>query len=346
MNISNTPARIKVGLDIGYSGVKLAHGSGKAPAVLNLPVGAAPIDRAAQSLDGGRSLGEGHEVMVDGQAWVAGVDPRTLDGFVRRLDESYPATPEYKALYYAALSAVGAPKVASLVTGLPVRQFQDIREREALRERLVGRHHIREGLTVEVENVTIVPQPAGAFMAHSTTEGLEPHERLRPDDTSLIIDPGHWSLDWIVYAGGFQNRSSGSTSSAGQVMIQRAAELLAAQHRIKLPEAKLERAVITRQRTLQVGNVELNFWPALEAVAGEIVDANLVQIRGSIRAVSDRLGVDVVLLTGGGASLFEGAIRKAFPDSRVAVVKDSVLANARGFFGLAGMAIGNAAKAA
>lgn len=346
MNTSSTPARIKVGLDIGYSGVKIAHGSGRAPAVLNLPVGAAPIERTAKALDGSYFLGEGHEVLLDGKPWVAGVDPRTLDGFVRRLDESYPATPEYKALFYAALSAIGAPKIASLVTGLPVRQFQDEGEREALRARLVGRHHIREGLTVEVEHVTVVPQPAGAFMAHSSTEGLEPHERLRPDDTSLIVDPGHWSLDWIVYAGGFQNRSSGSTSSAGQVMIQRAAELLSAQHKIKLPEARLERAVITRQRTLQVGNVELNFWPALEAVAGEIVDANLVQIRGSIRAVSDRLGVDMVLLTGGGANLFEGAIRKAFPDSRVAVVKDSVLANARGFFGLAGSALGSTARAA
>ena len=341
---STTPMR--VGLDIGYSGVKIAYGSGKNPAVLNLHVGAAPLDRAAQSLDGGRSLGEGHEVMLDGVAWVAGADPRTIEGFVRCMDASYPTTPEYMALYYAALSAVGATRISTLVTGLPVRQFQIAAERDALRDRLVGRHYIREGLTVEVESVLVVPQPAGAFMAHTLSEGLEAHERLRPDDTCLIVDPGHYSLDWIAYMGGFQNKSSGSTCQAGQVIIERAAQLLSSQHKVKVSEAKLERAVITRQRTLQVGNVEMNFWPALEAEAADIVEKSMTQVRGSIRAVSDRQGVDLVVLTGGGAGLFEAAIRNAFPDSRVAVVKDSVLANARGFFQIAGKSAPAAAKAA
>lgn len=56
MNTSTNPVRIKLGLDIGYSGVKIAHGSGRAPAVLNLPIGTAPVERAANAPDGSCSL--------------------------------------------------------------------------------------------------------------------------------------------------------------------------------------------------------------------------------------------------------------------------------------------------
>lgn len=337
---------IFVGVDVGYSGVKLAYGSGECPALVKLPVGAAPIAGPTRRRHGDRLVTEGHEVLVNGQTWRAGVDPLTLEGFVRRMDESYPVTKEYLALYMAALSAAGAPRISVLVTGLPVRQFQNEAEREALRQRLDGQHYVREDLTVEVDQVVVVPQPAGAFMAHTLAEGLEPHMRLRPDDTCLICDPGHYSMDWMAYAGGFQNRSSGSTSQAGQVMIHRAAQRLSNEHGIRVAEAKLERAVILRQRTLQVGAVELNFWPALEAVAGEIVEDNLTAIRGSIREFSERLGVDLVLLTGGGALLFEPAIRRAFPASRIAVASDPVLANAKGFFHIASRSARSAAKAA
>ena len=38
-----------------------------------------------------------------------------------------------------------------------------------------------DGLTVEVDSVLVVPQPAGAFMAHTMSEDLEPYARLGPD---------------------------------------------------------------------------------------------------------------------------------------------------------------------
>lgn len=324
---------MKVGLDIGYSGVKLAYGEHAEPTVLRLPVGAGPVGKCVVSHEGTGKLGVGHEVLINGKPWVAGVDPMILSDFERHMDEDYPASDEYRALYYAALASVPSTRIKTLVTGLPVRQFQSIGQRDALCERLQGRHYVRDDLVVEVEDVVVVPQPAGAFRAHVRQSSQQrPEERVRPEETCLIVDPGHYSLDWVVFAGGFHPASSGSTSSAGQVIVSRAAQLLSERQGMRVPEAKLERAIVAGRRSLRVGAREMPFWSVIEEVAEGIVSTNLKALRGSVRSVNDRYGVDLVLLAGGGAALFEAAIRAQFDGSRVVVTKEPVMANARGFF--------------
>lgn len=324
---------MKMGLDVGYSGVKLCYGTGPAPAVQQLPVGAGPAHTCVVDLTGENWPGTGQSVLVNGQPWVAGVDPVHLSDFERRMDESYPASDEYLALYYAALASVPSTKISTLVTGLPVRQFQDEAQRNALRDRLMGRHQVRADLVVDVAHVVVVPQPAGAFRAHARQSlSLSADKRLRADETCLIVDPGHYSLDWVVFAGGFHPASSGSTSSAGQVIVSRTAAKLSQQLKVRIPEARLERAIMRGQKKLLVGEREVEFWSTVEDVAQDIVDTNLKALRGSIRSINDRFGVDVVLLAGGGAALFEKALRKVFDASRVIVAAEPVMANARGFY--------------
>jgi hypothetical protein len=48
--------------------------------------------------------------------------------------------------------------------------------------------------------------------------------------------------------------------------------------------------------------------------------------------VNNTSGVDLVLIAGGGADLFEDGLAEAFPEAQVLAVRDSITANARGFW--------------
>ncbi|EPN8849941.1 hypothetical protein ACT4GF_004719 [Salmonella enterica subsp. enterica serovar Derby] len=63
-----------LGLDIGYSNLKMAmgHKGGEARTVI-MPVGAGPLELMPQQLTGG--AGTSIQVVIDGEKWVAGVEP-------------------------------------------------------------------------------------------------------------------------------------------------------------------------------------------------------------------------------------------------------------------------------
>lgn len=154
---------IVVGLDVGYSNLKIAVGeAGTAPRVIVRPAGAAPLERLGERIGVGR-LQDAVVVDVDGQRWAAAIEPARFEGWQRSLHADYANTSAYRALVMASLVLAAQPVVERLVTGLPVEQARDARRREALRRALVGRHHTERG-AVEVGDVRIVPQPVGAFV--------------------------------------------------------------------------------------------------------------------------------------------------------------------------------------
>ncbi len=74
-----------LGLDIGYSNLKLAYGEkGEEPNVEVLPVGAGPAELMPQQLMGGAS--NYILVDIDGEKWVAGVEPDRLQGWESEMD--------------------------------------------------------------------------------------------------------------------------------------------------------------------------------------------------------------------------------------------------------------------
>lgn len=328
-----------IGIDIGYSSVKLAFGSEQHPVVQTLPVGAARRTQMLKSDDNTYQVGSGFLVMVNDEEWVAGVSPGDIPGFTRTMDKDYPKSPEYLALFRAALSRVGAPVVDQLVIGLPVFQFKDDSQRLDLQKRLEGRHYIRPDLVVDVRSVRVIAQPAGAIGHHMSVQpALPPEERIGPDDVVLIVDPGHFSIDWVVFRRGFDTNAAGSTSTAGESIVQAAAAALSQEYGVEVKVPRLERAILSGQSVVSASKVEIPFGKALEEQASQIVEANLKVIRGSVRRVSESEGVDVVLLTGGSAKLFAPALAAKFPESRVIVTPDNVMANARGFFRAAAVA--------
>lgn len=88
-------------------------------------------------------------------------------------------------------------------------------------------------------------------------------------------------------------------------VLEMASRLIMGEHREAPPREKLEQAV--RQ------------------VAGRAIAA----VRTALRA--EGLPPDIVILAGGGARLLEPMARETYPDSRLIVLGEEVLANALGF---------------
>ena len=123
-----------IGLDIGYSNLKLAYGEREgSPTTLLRPAGAAPSDRFGTGIGDG-AQGDFLHVQVDGQPFIAGVTPDRAAMWARSLHADYPSSSTYKALFHAGLLLSEMSRVDVLVTGLPVSQYLD----EARRARVAA----------------------------------------------------------------------------------------------------------------------------------------------------------------------------------------------------------------
>ena len=319
-------------LDVGYSNLKLLAGErGTAPAATVLPAGAGPATAMPlhpRSVAGGGARGglDGLAVLVEGAAWAAGVEPSRLQNWERELHPDYPATTGYRALVHAALLAAGRERIDTLVTGLPVSQWLDLAQREALQTRLTGTHQITPARSVEVAAVQVLPQPAGAYLDF---EAREPD--VVAQSRVLVVDAGFFSVDWVLYdEGAMRAANSGTTTAAMSLVLEAAADLIRRDHGSRIERDLLERALRTGTAAVPLFGRPVALAPYLAEAATQTAHVALTAIRQTLRG--ERREVDLVLLAGGGAATYAEATRQAFPRARVAVPAEPVLANVRGFW--------------
>ena len=325
-----------VGLDIGYSQLKLAWGqAGGRPQQRVWPAMAAPKALVAETLGvtakGGRSTPpkEGIEVTINGESWIAGIRPSRVSGWQRALHADYPASQSYQALWLAALSQIPDARIECLVTGLPVAQAMDPARREALRQRLRGPHQTPRGL-VEVIDVRVLAQPIGTFIDVLMQAEPEVLDRIS-EGTVLVLDVGFFSVDWALLVGGDLRRTTTGTSlEAMSVLIEQAAGRIASERGGRPPLAAIEQALGEDRATLLTRGQRLTVAPYLEQAAAERVPIALEALRQDLRR--EQTEIDLILLTGGGARWFAPTLGTLFPGVPLQPPVDPVNANARGYF--------------
>jgi len=329
-----------LGLDIGYSNLKLVFGDKSKEGAYEsriLPVGAADASLIQHQLIGSRN---DNSVMVniDGKNWVAGVEPYRLQGWDRELHQEYPTTDNYKALFYAALLLTGQNVVHQVVTGLPVDQFKIKELNEKLIKLMEGEHQITPKRKVTVEKVTVVPQPAGAYidsLYSFSDSGDEIIKHAITEGKMVVIDPGFFSVDWVVLQNGeVRYKSSGTSLKAMSMLLEEMERLIKLDHGASPSVNELESYIREKKdKVLLLGQL-IELKPYMQTASSSISKNALTPMKTTMR--EDGLNVDVVLLAGGGASSYEEAAKEIFPRSRVIVSQDSPLANARGFFHIGG----------
>jgi len=76
-----------LGLDIGYSNVKMAYGSGKEPTTKILPACAAPIENISKNINGERI--DGNIVLINNKQWMSCISNEKVENWTNSLHEDY-----------------------------------------------------------------------------------------------------------------------------------------------------------------------------------------------------------------------------------------------------------------
>ena len=316
-----------LGIDIGYSNLKLAFGErGKDPKTLLRPAGAAPTDRFGTRIDGSAHDDFLH-VQVDGQPFVAGVATDRASMWSRSLHAEYASSQSYKALFHAGLLLSEVERIDILVTGLPVSQYLDETRRKDVADRMRGAHQVTPRRSIIVDAVKVIPQPVGGFLDYVSSTASIDLDGARV----LVIDPGFFSVDWVVIAESeLHQQSSGTSLEAASVVLEEASRLIGADYGSNVSTEKLENAIRQSKEEVLVLGKKVAIAQYVQQASRKVAPVIIETIQKSLRKESE--SVDAVLLVGGGVGFFDEAVRAAFPKLTVASTKEPVFSNARGFW--------------
>lgn len=324
-----------LGLDIGYS--NLISVSGKAgvdPKVVVKPATAAPENHLAQGFGAAESDSQYVKVLMGDDMWVAGADPRKLSGWSRQLHPDYPSTDLYKALFKSALALSDTDHIETLVTGLPCNQIADTEKRESLVASLKGTHKIAKNAEVTVEDVAIVPQPAGAYVNAKVGASEDQREALS-EGRVIVFDPGFFSVDWCEIVGGDLVKDSvGSSLKAMSRVLEYTCNMLRDDYGVAPEVSAIESAVRIGSDQILLRGKKVEFSKYLASAAEMAASESLTELRQQYREKS--LAFDAIVMAGGGGSLYKDSLAKLLPGIPVVEPKNSVTSNAEGFWVMAG----------
>jgi plasmid segregation protein ParM len=211
-----------VGLDIGYSNLKVVAGNSNGEMKKMLcPAGAAPADSIRHPI---RWEVEGRffECLVDGVPFVASVSSDCAEMWERSFHAEYSTVQSYEAFMYVGLLLSEMSEVYVSITGLLVSQALVPERCKRLEAQFVGTHQITPKRSVNVKSVKVIPQPVGSLLDFTHQQKMHGHENyleIDGDTRVLVVDPGLLSLDWLMIGDGqLIHQSSGTNFNASSVL--------------------------------------------------------------------------------------------------------------------------------
>ena len=210
-----------------------------------------------------------------------------------------------------------------------MKQWIDARNRTNLATSLTGSHLLIPGKKVTVSKVDVIPQPLGAYLDMYWQQGSEAN--VLSEGRVLVIDPGFYSVDWVIIDGGALRQSaSGSSLDAMSVLLHETSRLIAESHDGTVNIDRLEEALRTGRNRVFLFGTEIELTPYLVTASSTVGRQALEALQQSIRR--EMGSVDIVILAGGGAAIYKECVSEEFPKSKVLMNSDPELANARGFY--------------
>lgn len=213
-----------------------------------------------------------------------------------------------------------------VVTGLPVAYYRDAHD---LAGQLMGTHHILlEGrsLTVEVEDVLVVPQPFGALL----TLILDERGKLLTSALELVegrvavLDIGQQTTDLILIEGlEYIEARSGSLEVGVSTAIDMIRKVLIDEHRVSYEPHEIEMAL--RRGWLVIDGQK----QPLNGLASAQLDPVARSIEAQARTLWNISTLTALVLAGGGALALRPWLEPRFRQALYA--PDAAMANAAGF---------------
>ncbi|PHM72224.1 ParM/StbA family protein [Xenorhabdus sp. KJ12.1] len=319
-----------VGLDIGYSNVKIACGISQAiePSISIYPA-YATIEPETDVALGKKNENE-LKVYRHKNEW------RVFTNRVghRELHDKYHTSEMYMALFYGALikATIGRSNVIDvLVTGLPVRIANSESERKTLSELLIGKHEVAPGHVITVKEVAVLSQGVGIMNDVLNRDGLISDDEVEFSNI-LVIDPGYFSTDYVTFSRGDRKREfSGSSLNATSVIIEEIVRTLETNHPEEgMQEAeRIETAFRRGDKTFNNGFRNVEIKPLIDEVTPRIVGTVVAELLNRTRSIGP---IHIIVSAGGGIRFYDSFIKEAFKNARVIQSPNPVASNAIGYW--------------
>jgi len=316
---------MELSFDGGFYAIK-ALGNGRAVTFESF---AAKPTKSMLSLEGnGNLLVESDRI---NGAWMVGQHATKMATRGQRQEAAgWIETPEYLALFYAALGQISEASWFNgrLVTALPILDFE--RDKEALRNLLQGEHRFSfqsRGQRVTIQDARIIPQGWGAVLAQLFDEKGKVCNPDLATQRVAVVDCGGRTVNYLAVHGlaDLPSQSKGTDRGAWHVVRAVKAWLDTEYPGLSaIQDHEIMRAILLGEIYHGKTRVDLTpvVHPIIAEIAGEIVNtASQYWGEGAPTFRS-------VLVIGGGAYLFGPAILDAF--SQAVVLERPEFANAQG----------------
>jgi plasmid segregation protein ParM len=315
------------GYDGGYSNAKLTYGWND-EGTITTEIYPATGFREETSTFLKRNNRDEVIVHVDGEKWSVFGPGKSQE---REINSGYTQTSIYKALYLGALEKMSkvTKKIDILVTGLPASQARNPAVVKPLIALMEGVHKVNEDTEVVVHKVMVIAQGSGVI--NDVLNSIDDPDRLFRSNI-LVVDPGYYSVDYVVYEKGNMNaRASNSSVEAVRSLITKINELMRDEIKTEPGLDTIEEAFRAGEMKIYMFGKEYELVPYVEKAKKLVCPRLLSQVRNDLSYMENGR-VDEILLAGGGAKFYEDAVREAYPNARINVSEEPVASNSRGFF--------------
>lgn len=264
-------------------------------------------------------------VPIEGSYYEVGPDVHLAADTFRgtQLHDRYLQTPEYMALVRGAIGFMKVPAIDVLVVGLPVALFDT--GRGWLEKSLTDVHDVGGGKQVEVRRVLVLPQPVGALAYFAASYNKQ---KSIENERSLIIDPGSRTFDWLLARGmRLVPKTSSSVNRGMSDILKTIAQEISNDIGRPYSDFPAIDLALRTGKPLMIYQKQYDIAPILptaRSVASRAVSSML-------EWVNEEYSIQNIIMVGGGAFMFKDAVKAAFPNHKIQVVKDPLFANVKGF---------------
>jgi len=244
------------------------------------------------------------------------------------LDRIRTQTREYHLLFLTALSLlVQFPdEELSVVTGLPVDDYED---RDMIEGTLSGRFQItvaEREVSLRIRNLTVIPQPCGAFMDLLFNDIKGDINEEYAQGLIGIIDIGFKTTDFVlVRSGEYIQKFSGSLKHGMSTIYQAAISKFSASYRGNWDLRSVEEAV-SEGAICRLGERRAVNYSVLDHDFRGLAE----EITSWIRQRWSDQKLDRILCAGGGSLLIKPYLAPTFPN--MVFMDDPQKSNVRGFY--------------
>lgn len=326
-----------IGIDTGYSAVKIYSEQGTAARTLIFP----SVTGEARFADDFLDSTDANDFIAE-LSFEPGVIRNVGDTAVRlnRGGETTTDREEFTRSYNPALSLAGLarfmhekklPVPEVIVVGLPINFYMAYRD--ALSKSLLGEHQVtlyrrdnsvRAKLEFTIERVLVLPQGYGSYLSYALdAEGNKIPERLKP---TAVIDGGEKTIDIACAEGRYIDEYSKSIPSSLDAVYHVMQREIDSRFDDFLSRSEIEAIIRSEQPYTASNGQQLD----LNLMRQEILLRQTPEIINRIQETIRPMRPAQILVTGGSGELLFEPLKRAYPHAEM--VKPAVFSNAIGFY--------------